>query len=371
MSQTTTRTHIFLTGATGYIGGSVLTRLLNHKLSDTFEITVLVRNAEKAEKLKTLGVNAVIGSNEDIAILKRLATEADIVIASADADDLAAAQAILDGLKERYEKTGQVPSLLHTSGTGVVIDNARGMHSTDKVYSDLDDASIAAIDINQPHRIVDAAIVEADAKGDSISRYSLLSFIDDFTVLGYIKSYIILPSTIYGAASGTLVDIGVQNAYSQQIPALVKLSLQRGKAGIFGPGKNLWPNVHIDDVTDLYLLILEKILPNNGNSDSLVPGHGASGYYFGENGEHALYSVGKAIAQAMYDLGKTDTTEPVSFTEQEVRNFPPTLIMALGTNSRCKADRARSLGWKPTRTTEDMLSSIKDEVERLVGHKAK
>lgn len=330
----------------------MLTRLLNHKLSDTFEITVLVRNAEKAEKLKTLGVNTVIGSNEDTALLKRLATEADIVISCADADDLAAAQAILGGLKERYEKTGQVPSLLHTSGTGVLTDNALGMHSTDKVYSDLDDASIAAIDINQPHRNVDVAIVEADAQG-------------------YVKSYIILPSTIYDAASGTLVDIGVQHPYSQQIPGLVDLSLQRGKAGIFGTGKNVWPNVHIDDVADLYLLIVEKILPNNGNPSSLAPGHGVSGYYFGENGEHALYSVGKAIAQAMYDLGKTDTAEPVSFTEEEVRNFPPPVIMALGSNSRCKADRARSLGWKPTRTTEDMLSSIKDEVARLVGHRAK
>ena len=64
---------------------------------------------------------------------------------------------------------------------------------------------------------------------------------------GYVHTYIVLPSTIYGIASGPLVDAGLQNAHSQQIPTLVKLSLARGRAGMIGQGKNLWPNVHIND----------------------------------------------------------------------------------------------------------------------------
>lgn len=73
---------------------------------------------------------------------------------------------------------------------------------------------------------------------------------------GYVKTFIILPSTIYGIASGSLVDAGLQNAHSQQIPTLVKLSQERGRAGMVGEGKNIWPNVHIQD-GELSLLIRE------------------------------------------------------------------------------------------------------------------
>jgi hypothetical protein len=70
---------------------------------------------------------------------------------------------------------------------------------------------------------------------------------------GYVKSYIILPSTIYGLATGKLVDIGVQNRHSVQIPFLINASLARGQAGIVGTGKNVWPNVNIDESGSLNL----------------------------------------------------------------------------------------------------------------------
>lgn len=39
----------------------------------------------------------------------------------ADADDLVATNAFLAGFKARHEKTGDVPVLIHTSGTGQCI----------------------------------------------------------------------------------------------------------------------------------------------------------------------------------------------------------------------------------------------------------
>jgi hypothetical protein len=64
---------------------------------------------------------------------------------------------------------------------------------------------------------------------------------------GYVKTYIVLPSTIYGFATGKLVDLGIQNRQSQQIPTLIKVSIARGQAGMVGEGKNIWPHVHIDE----------------------------------------------------------------------------------------------------------------------------
>ena len=65
----------------GYIGGSVLSRFLKHPNAASFNISALVRSPEKAEKLKNLGVNSVVGSYSDLALLEKLSAEADVVIA--------------------------------------------------------------------------------------------------------------------------------------------------------------------------------------------------------------------------------------------------------------------------------------------------
>jgi hypothetical protein len=41
-------------------------------------------------------------------------------------------------------------------------------------------------------------------------------------------------------------------------------------------------------------------------------------------------------------------------------------LIYLGTNSRCRANRSRSIGWKPVKTTEHMLASIKLELDELL-----
>lgn len=63
----------------GYIGGSVLERLLDHPDSARFQITAIVRSAEKAEKLKKLGVDVVVGSHSDADNVRDAAAKADVV----------------------------------------------------------------------------------------------------------------------------------------------------------------------------------------------------------------------------------------------------------------------------------------------------
>jgi hypothetical protein len=68
----------------GYIGGSVVARLLEHPDSTTFEITAMVRSAAKAAKLETLGLKTVIGSYSDLDQLELLTSEADVVFSMVD-----------------------------------------------------------------------------------------------------------------------------------------------------------------------------------------------------------------------------------------------------------------------------------------------
>ncbi|TFK40282.1 NAD(P)-binding protein [Crucibulum laeve] len=336
----TSKINIFATGVTGYIGGSVLARLLEHPDAGSFHVTALVRSEEKANKLKALGVNAVVGTHSELGLIKDLASEADVVIAMADADNIKVVHAILQGIKERHTKIGAPSILIHTVHVGVLADNAEGKHKTDIIYDDADPAQLELLPPTQLHRNVDLELLEADKEG-------------------YVKVYIIAPSTIYGIASNKLVDEGIQNPHSIQIPALIAASLDRGQGGMVGEGKNLWPNVEIAELADLYIKLLDAI-----NSESF-PGHGREGFYFGENGEHSLYEVGKAIAEALVELGKGKSTEPTPFTKEEIDKYFGGSAY-LGSNSRCRGNRSRSIGWKPVKTTKDMLASIKPEVEALI-----
>ena len=54
---------------------------MNHPEFPSFNITALVRSPEKAEKLKKLGVNAVVGSHTNDKVTSDLAAENDVVIA--------------------------------------------------------------------------------------------------------------------------------------------------------------------------------------------------------------------------------------------------------------------------------------------------
>lgn len=70
---------VLISPCVGYIGGSVLDRLLKHPNAENFRFTTLVRDSGKAEKLKSIGINAVIGSHSDLPVLENLSSKADVV----------------------------------------------------------------------------------------------------------------------------------------------------------------------------------------------------------------------------------------------------------------------------------------------------
>ncbi|OCH93024.1 NAD(P)-binding protein [Obba rivulosa] len=336
------KTSIFLLGATGYVGGQILTRLLAHPRTSTFEITVLVRSQEKAKLLESkFDVKAVVGHHGELGKLEQFASQAHVVFSCSDSDDLPMIKAILSGLKNRHATFGDLPIFIHTSGTGVLTDDARGMYATDTIYSDMNVAQIESLPPTALHRNVDLEIVSADQQG-------------------YGRAYIILPSTIYGLAKGPLVEAGISNPHSMQIPYIVKASIDRKQAGMVGAGKPIWPNVHIDDVADLYIVLFDAIMTR---PDAVA--HGREGYYFAENGEHTWYDISKAVGRALVELGVSETDEPTTLSREELIKYFGSEAMGNygGTNSRCRADRGRSIGWKPKYTTADMLASIKSEVE--------
>ncbi|KAF9069207.1 hypothetical protein BDP27DRAFT_1325799, partial [Rhodocollybia butyracea] len=314
-------TKILLTGVTGYVGGSVLTRFAERPDYDSLDIRCIVRSPEKAERINAIFPNVapIVGSHSDIPLMAKAASEVDIVIAMADCDDEDAATGTL-------QETGKQPIFINTSGTGVLTDGASGMYASDTIWDDADPEQMATLQPNQPHRHVELKVLEADAEG-------------------YIKGYIVIPPVIWGIAQGSLFDLGISHKQSMLIPICIRLALSRGQVGMVGLGRNIWNNVEIHELADFYSILYDALLSHTNL------GHGREGYYF-TDGEGSLYEYMKAISEVMFKMNKGKGGEPIKFTEGEIDK---TMAHLMGGNTRCRSTLAKALGWTPRKTTQDML----------------
>lgn len=286
--------NVFVTGAAGFIGGSIATGLVQAG----HNVTGLVRSAEQADELKALGMNAVIGTLDDSQLLAQQARAADAVINAASSDHRGAVAALLDALR------GSNKVFLHTSGSSIVGDASGGKSSDDIYYED-----------NLPEPTVD--------KADRVA-------IDNLVLAAAqdgVNSAVICNTLIYGHSLGV-------NRDSVQLPRLLKQARKSGVVRHVGTGQNIWSNVHIEDVVALYQLALTKNVPGT--------------FYFVESGEASFIDMTTAMAEAL-NLGEQQDW-PLQDAEAEwgyeMANY------GLGSNSRVRGKHARDLlGWTPKRTS--------------------
>ncbi|KAJ6494346.1 hypothetical protein C8R45DRAFT_1061999 [Mycena sanguinolenta] len=334
---------VLFLGPTGYIGGTVLGKLLRHSRATNLNVTVFVRDAAKAKKFETFGVTPVIGDNSNLALLQALAQNADVVFSVADGNDVPAVKAALAGAKQRFESTGRPPTFIHTSGTGAIADcTVNGAHHDFRSFDDLDVAQMATIAPMGLHRPVDLELLEADDEG-------------------YIKTYIIMPTTVWGIPTGPLMDAGIQKWQNGILNFLVPASVARGQGGMVGEGRNVWSNVEVNELADLYLLLYETIMANEETA------HGRVGLYFAENGAHELSELSAVVAHVLYEHGKGESPISTSFTVEEVEKMGKLMAMLIASNARCAASRARALGWRPTQSTGEMLDCVRTVTMKLAG----
>ena len=347
--------NVLLTGATGYIGGAVLASLLEHPNASQFKITALVRGDEsRVKKLASLGVTPLIGSNDSHDIIEKAASESHVVIHTANsADDLPSTQAIVSGLNKRTKETGKPAIYIHTSGTGVLVEYVRGKKGSNTVYNDLDPDQINGLSDKQMHRDVDLFIINA-ADANPL-----------------LKSAIVLPPLIYGIGTGFF------NRTSVQLPMLVRAALKRKKAEMLGPGEATWDHVHIADLADAYMILLDHLLaaygPNaeSGSKPSSYLTTGRQGYYFAENGRHSWRQLAEKIGEVLHKKGIVKSAEVTSFPDDEVDSTLGESFawFGLASQSNSKADRIRKLGWKPHRPS--LFDSVEEQVDALINEEHK
>lgn len=89
------------------------------------------------------------------------------------------------------------------------------------------------------------------------------------------------PPTIYGTGRGE------GNTRSIQLPDLAKGFLQKGHGFQVGVGESYWTNVHVRDLSKIYLKLVEDAASGGKGAT-----WGAEGYYFAEGGEHVSTGTG-------------------------------------------------------------------------------
>ena len=294
----------FITGATGYIGGTIAAKLVEKGWS----VTGLTRSGKSGEALKARGIEPIVGSLTDEAAITKASKEADLVINAADSDHAFVVSTIVNALE------GSGKKFIHTSGSSVVADRAAGGPSSLTYHEEFLPIPV----LEKRARIeIDHYVQASAAKG--------------------IHSIVICPTMIYGRGLGV-------NEESQQVPFLIELAKEKGVGLHVGAGENIWSNVHVLDLADLYLLAIEK-----------AP---AGSFFFAENGEASLKNVVQSLSKILGFGGKTENF-PID--QAVLRWGTDGAYFGLGSNSRVSSEKARKfLGWTPRYT------SIIDEIES--GH---
>jgi nucleoside-diphosphate-sugar epimerase len=281
---------IFITGASGYIGGALAAALMDagHAVSG------LARSAASGEALAARGIAPVAGTLDDGEILAAAARAADVTVNAANAGHRGAAAAMVAAL------AGSGKAFIHTSGSSIIGTRARG-ELVEAVFDE--DTPFTPT----PQR---AARVEIDkmvrgAKG--------------------VRAAVIAPSLIYGRGAGV-------NPHSIQVPWLIQLAKKAGVAKHIGSGENRWSNVHIDDVVRLYVAAITR-----------AP---AGAFYFAENGENSMREACAAVSRM---LGFGGRTQAMTVEEAAAEWGEGPANDTMGSNSRVRARRARAeLGWRPS-----------------------
>jgi nucleoside-diphosphate-sugar epimerase len=283
---------VFVGGASGYIGSAVarsLKRRGHHVLGSA-------RNEAAAEKLRAAGVEPVQADLSDAASFGRAARSADAVIQTASTSSVQssdneprAAAAVLEAI------AGEGKTFILTSGAWV--------------YGSTGDTPVTEETPLRPFSLV----AWRPAHEQAVLRAPKT------------RGIVIRPAWVYGRGGGT-PGVWVSSAKDQR------------KVTVVGDGKSRWSTVHVDDLGELYALLLEKApggtVFNGASAEVITTG-----------------DAGRIVA-------RRHTAELSFWPLEEARRTLGPYADALASDQIVRSPASLALGWKPSSVTlaEDLAT---------------
>jgi nucleoside-diphosphate-sugar epimerase len=280
---------VFMTEATGYIGGHVARQLRHHG----HDVVGLARNDSASEKLLRAGIHSVMGDMEDSLVLREMVRDADAVVHCGFARgerppelEAAALDVMLDAIGSEHE------AFIYTSGTWVYGSRGDAVVAED---APLNPTPLVAWRPSHERRVLGAAAHR-------------------------LRTIVIRPGMVFGDAGGIIAGMVEQG--------------RTASVTVVGDGANYWSCVRVDALAELYVLALERA--ERGSVYNAV--RGAPVQYV---------EIARAASRAG---GGNGTVEHIPLEEARAAMGP--LADALAVDLRVSSDRAvRELGWEPHRPT--------------------
>lgn len=289
--------HILVLGATGYLGSHVARNLAaaGHRVSG------LSRSEAGDATVAATGATPVRGdlAHRDAVIAAMREHDATVFAAQLMLqDEFDTVSALLHGVE------GRDHGFVFTTGTGLLSQRTDGAWSEDSFAED--DAFVPSRYIGFRH-VTETLVRQAGSSGTA-------------------RTMVIRPPMIWG------------NGGCGHFRMLYADAGRSGDVGYVGAGLNLYSNVHVEDLAEVFRLALEK-----GTSGAL---------YHAVAGETNNRTLAEAVAR---DLGLA--ARSVDFAEGVARwgKFETLIGMATCSRTRCPRTR-RELGWTPRHL--DILSDI-------------
>jgi nucleoside-diphosphate-sugar epimerase len=372
---------ILLTGATGYVGGTVLSQLLNSTVPSIRDLTfdLLIRDETQASKLKdTYGsrINTIkwLGL-EDPVFIADTASNYDIVINIGSGFVPEGTVAFVHGLARRVEAGKLAPWMLNISGCTNLAPLTQSSPPVHEWNDERDGAEIfeymKMLEEEEPYpqRTAEVGALETAAETG-------------------VQAISVNAPCIFGEGTGLFSKKGLV------IPSHMKYVMRHGYSYKLSNTATFdW--VYILDLADLYVLLVRTILEREDRGVGYLPS-GRNGVMFVEAGCALINDIN----QACLDVAFADGILPREDTPQKKELHSVTLqelademlagrvdIAERGLAGRRKATKAviarNLLGWTPTRRQDawekeflDVLVALKEgqhmlTIESCVGGKKK
>ncbi|KAF2019626.1 NAD(P)-binding protein [Aaosphaeria arxii CBS 175.79] len=332
---------ILITGAAGYIGGSILSALVS--LEDQHNIFATVRTFKQAD--------AVVYQHPGITVLQVDVThekeiehiisthEIDIVIQAASSIDSRLSIQLISALSKRKQRNGgKNVWFIHTSGLGgFCVQNGWPVEEREDT---------GPIFETEKRLMETFPIRKTDVE---ITEYA--------EVMGVDSLIVVLP-IIYGKGTGAW------NQLSINLPIYVKSIIQSGRARKFAENTKVSAS-HISDLVSLYTLLVSKIIARED-----IP-RGKEGYYFALAHRIEGWEVAESLSGAAKARGLiADSTVEVwesDASAAEAMGVPEMFVQVLwNSGDEMIARRPFSLGWSPKWDRKRFIDNIDDEIAAVL-----
>ncbi|KAJ6160453.1 hypothetical protein N7470_003849 [Penicillium chermesinum] len=320
--------NILITGASGYLGGTLLARWGGGGFRPTRSCLPCLKN--EAE------IKSGIVDNE-----------ISVIFFLIDALTSKAQLPMIRALAEVKKQTGKDVHFLHTSGAKIFSSHAglphdRPLHDDDPQLYDFQKSAKPAFPPMQMAVATNNAVIEtAEAHG--------------------VRSYIFVPCIVYGRGEG------FGNPISIQTVAIVNAA--RKLEQVYRPDQEIysWPVCHVIDNTRLYLEIMRNILSGKNIA------HGKNGYYLASSGPIVWDDLYRAMAKGLAKRGvvKSDSVEVADDAALqamgEALGCPKEAVSVhLGGSCTLTPNNACKIGWAPEFAAQHALEVADDEVDLIL-----